>query len=99
MHRANFEFLIEPGEKFIVSDKFIDDERKITKGRGMFKKKKIAKRTHKKKKHLANTWMRIEKQFFLFNFLISPRLSFFQLNRTPLLAFLPLLYNDENVKN
>lgn len=40
MHHANFEFLIEPGEKFIVSDKFIDDERKITKGRGMFKKKK-----------------------------------------------------------
>lgn len=39
MHRANFEFLIESGEKFIVSDKFIDDERKITKGRGMFKKK------------------------------------------------------------
>lgn len=40
MHHANFEFLIESGEKFIVSDKFIDDERKITKGRGMFKKKK-----------------------------------------------------------
>lgn len=62
-------------------------------------KKKYIKRIKRKKGIWQTRGCELKSNFFLFNFLISSRLSFFQLNHAPLFPFLPLFYNDENAKN